>query len=95
MDASAIEYIKIFIDVSVAAIITLVLFVLARRARREQTFVGFKERSYDEKYAGFSLLAMGIAVIVVSVFELITLLEGGSFSTIPFSLSNISILEDK
>ena len=91
MDASAIEYIKIFIDVSVAAIITLVLFVLARRARREQTFVGFKERSYDEKYAGFSLLAIGIAVIVISVFELITLLEGGSFSTNPFSLSNVSI----
>ena len=89
MDAS--EYVKILLDIFVAAIITLVLFILARRARREKTFVGFKSKSIDEKYAGYSLLSVGIAITVVSIYELVVILEGGPFSAIPFGLSNITI----
>lgn len=90
MDAT--EYIKILLDVLVAVVITAVLFVLARRARREQTFVGFKSKSIAEKYAGYSLLAIGVAIIAVSVFELIVLLEGQGYSSAPFVLSSISIV---
>jgi hypothetical protein len=89
MDAT--EYIKILLDVLVAIVITAVLFVLARRARREQAFVGFRSRSYDEKYAGYSMLVIGVAIIVVSIFELIVILEGGSYAATPFGLSDISI----
>ena len=88
MDAT--EYIKILLYISVAVVITAVLFVLARRARREQTFAGFKSRSLDEKYAGYSILGVGLAVIIMSVYELVVLLEGG-YSSVPFGLSSISI----
>ena len=89
MDAT--EYVKILLDILVAVIVTAVLFVLARRARREQKFVGFKARSYDEKYAGYSMLAIGIAIIAVAVYELIVLLQGQGYSSVPFGLSTISI----
>jgi hypothetical protein len=89
MDAT--EYIKILLDISVALVITVVLFVLARRARKEKTFVGFKKSSHDEKYAGYAMLAIGIAIIAVSIYELVVLLDGGSFSRdIPFGLPDIS-----
>jgi len=91
MDASAVEYIKILLDVSVAAIITAVLFFIVRRSRKEQTFVGYKPRSVDEKYTGYILLAIGIVVIVVSIYELIVLLEGNYYSPIPFGLTDLQI----
>jgi len=91
MDASAIEYIKILLDVSVAAIIAAVLFFIVRRSRKEQTFVGYKPRSVDEKYTGYVLLAIGIVVIVVSIYELIVLLEGNYYSPIPFGLTDLQI----
>jgi len=91
MDASAIEYIKILLDVSVAAIITAVLFFIVRRSRKEQTFVGYKARSVDEKYTGYVLLAIGIVVIVVSIYELIVLLEGNYYSPIPFGLTDLQM----
>ncbi len=91
MDASAIEYIKILLDVSVAAIITAVLFFIVRRSRKEQTFVGYKPRSVDEKYTGYVLIAIGIVVIVVSIYELIVLLEGNYYSPIPFGLTDLQI----
>ena len=91
MDASAIEYIKILLDVSVAAIITAVLFFIVRRSRKEQTFVGYKPRSVDEKYTGYVLLAIGIVVIVVSIYELIVLLEGNYYSPIPFGLTDLQM----
>src|SRR4030066_2292994 len=91
MDASAIEYIKILLDVSVAAIIAAVLFFIVRRSRKEQTFVGYKARSVDEKYTGYVLLAIGIVVIVVSIYELIVLLEGNYYSPIPFGLTDLQI----
>ena len=91
MDATAIEYIKILLDVLVAAILTLVLFVIARRAKKEQTFVGYKARSKDEKYAGYALLAIGIAIIAVSVYELVVILESDLYSRTLFGLSDISV----
>ncbi len=91
MDASATEYIKILLDVLVASIITLVLFVIARRARKEQTFVGFKARSNDEKYAGYALLAIGIVIIAVSIYELVVILESDLYSKTLFGLSDITM----
>ena len=91
MDDSATTYIKILLDVLVAVVITAVLFVLSRRARKEQTFIGFKARSYDEKYAGYSLLAIGIVIILVSIYELLALLTFGIHSTALFGLSDISL----
>jgi hypothetical protein len=89
MDAT--EYVKILLDISVAIVVTLALFVLARRARKEQTFVGFKASSNDEKYAGYAMLGIGIAIIAVSIYELVLLLNGGSVREIPFGLSDISV----
>jgi hypothetical protein len=89
LDPSATEYIKILLDILVAAIITAVLFFIVRRSRKEQTFVGYTPRSVDEKYTGYVLLASGIVVIVVSLFELIVLLEGNYYSPIPFGLTDL------
>ena len=83
MDASATEYIKVLLDVLVAVVITAVLFLVIRRARKEQTYVGYKARSKDEKYAGFVLLGTGIFIILVSIYELVVLLEGDYYSPIP------------
>ena len=91
MDASATEYIKVLLDVLVAVVITAVLFLVIRRARKEQTYVGYTARSKDEKYAGFVLLGTGIFIILVSIFELVVLLEGDYYSPIPFGLSGIQM----
>lgn len=91
MDASAAEYIKVLLDVLVAVVITAVLFLVTRRARKEQTFLGYKARSKDEKYVGFVLLGTGIFIIIVSIYELIVLLEGDYYSPIPFGLSGIQM----
>ena len=91
MDASATEYIKILLDVVVAVVITAVLFFIVRRSRKEQTLVGYKARSKDEKYIGFVLLGTGIFIVVVSIYELIVLLEGNYYSHIPFGLAGIQM----
>jgi hypothetical protein len=91
MDNPAAAYVKILLDILVAAVITIVLFLLARRSRKEQSFVGFKSRSLDEKYTGYVLLSVGIVIIVVSVYELLTLLNGNIYYNSPFILSNASI----
>ena len=85
------EYIKVLIDVLVAAVITTVLFYIARRTRKEQTFVRYKGRSRDEKYVGIVLLAAGIVVIVLSIFELIVLLNGNYYSKVPFGLTGLQM----
>lgn len=90
MDDSATLYIKILLDVLVVAVVTLVLFLLARHARRQQTYVGFKDRSTDEKYVGYGLFAVGMVLILVSAYELFTLLSAGYYNA-PFNLSDISI----
>jgi len=91
MDDPVAAYVKILLDILVAVVITLVLFFLARRSRKKQSFVGFKSRSFDEKYAGYVLLSVGIVIIVVSVYELLMLLNGNIYYNSPFILSNISI----
>ena len=85
------EYIKILLDVLVASVIAVVLLYIARRARREQTFVGYKARPNDEKYAGYILLAAGIVIIVVSIYELVVLLEGNYYTQIPFNLTDLQV----
>jgi hypothetical protein len=91
MDDPAAAYIKILLDILVAAVITLVLFFLARRSRKEQSFAGFKSRAFDEKYAGYALLAIGIFIIIVSIYELLMLLNGDIYYNSPFVLSDVSI----
>lgn len=91
MEDPVATYIKILLDILVAVVITSVLFLLVRRSRKEQSFVGFKSRSFDEKYAGYVLLSAGIVIIVVSIYELLTLLNGNIYYNSPFILSNVSI----
>jgi len=91
MDAAAIIYILVFLAVLVAVVVTVVLFARARRVRKEQSLVGFTAISKDEKYAGYSLLTIGIIIIFFSIYEMLTLLTGGVSSTAPFGLSDISI----
>jgi hypothetical protein len=89
MDA-ATTYIVIFLAILVAVIVTAVLFVLARRTRKEESLVGFTAKSKDEKYVGYSLLIAGLIIIVFSIYEMVALLRGG-VSNMPFGLSDISM----
>jgi hypothetical protein len=84
-------YIKILLDILVAVVVTSVLFFLARRSRKEQSFVGFKSRSFDEKYVGYFSLLVGIVIIIVSVYELLILLNGNIYYNSPFVIANVSI----
>lgn len=87
-NAAAAYYIVTFFSVVAVLIVTGVLIWLASRMRKEQTFVGFK-RSRDEMYAGYTLLTIGIAVIVVAVVEIMLLLTG--MVAAPFGLTYISL----
>jgi len=87
-NAAAAYYIVTFFSVVAVLIVTGVMIWLASRMRKEQTFVGFK-RTRDEMYAGYALLAIGIAVIVVAVIEIMLLLTGQIGA--PFGLSYISL----
>ena len=87
-NAAAAYYIVTFFSVVAVLVVTGVLIWLASRMRKEQTFVGFK-RSRDEMYAGYALLAIGIAVIVVAVIEIMLLLTGQVAA--PFGLTYISL----
>jgi hypothetical protein len=89
MDAT--EYIKILLDVLVVAVISTVLFFIARRTRKEQTFVGYKSGSKDEKYVGYILLATGIVIIIVSIYELVVLLNSDYYSSVPFGLTGLQM----
>jgi hypothetical protein len=91
LEDPAAAYIKILLDILVAIVITSVLFFLARRSRKEQSFVGFRSRSFDEKFAGYFLLSVGIVIIIVSVYELLILLNGNIYYNSPFVLANVSI----
>jgi hypothetical protein len=90
MEDPTAVYIKILIDILVAVVITSVLIFFARRSRKEQSFVGFKSRSLDEKYTGYFLLSVGITIIIVSVYELLVLLNGNIYYNSPFVLANVS-----
>ena len=87
-NAAAAYYIVTFFSVVAVLVVTGVLIWLASRMRKEQTFVGFK-RTRDEMYAGYALLAIGIAVIVVAVIEIMLLLTGQVAA--PFGLTYISL----
>jgi hypothetical protein len=91
MEDPAAAYIKVILDILVVVVLTSVLLFLVRRSRKEQTFVGFKSRSLDEKYGGYFLLAVGIVITIVSVYELLILLNGNIYYNSPFVLSNVSI----
>jgi hypothetical protein len=87
-NAAAAYYIVTFFSVVAVLVVTGVLIWLSSRMRKEQTFVGFRI-SRDEMYAGYSLLAVGIAVIVVAVIEIMLLLTGQVAA--PFGLTYISL----
>lgn len=87
-NAAAAYYIVTFFSVVAVLIVTGVLIWRVSRIRKEQTFVGFK-RSRDEMYSGYALLAVGIAVIVVAVIEIMLLLTGQAAA--PFGLTYISL----
>jgi hypothetical protein len=87
-NAAAAYYIVTFFSVVAVLIVTGVLIWRVSRIRKEQTFVGFK-RSRDERYAGYALLAVGIAVIVIAVIEIMLLLTGQVAA--PFGLTYISL----
>ena len=89
MDAT--EYIKILLDVLVVAVIATVLFFIARRTRKEQTFAGYKSGSKDEKYVGYILLATGIVIIIISIYELVVLLNSDYYSSVPFGLTGLQM----
>ena len=91
LEDPAAAYIKILLDILVAIVITSVLFFLVRRSRKEQSFVGFRSKSFDEKYAGYFLLSVGIVIIIVSVYELLILLNGNIYYNSPFVFANVSI----
>jgi len=91
MNTAAVMYIMIFLTVLVAAVVTLVLFLLLRRVRKEKSFVGFTPIPKAEKYAGYALLAFGAIIIAISIVEMLSLLTNRGATAIPFNLSDISI----
>ncbi len=95
MDNSAIEYYKILLDIAVAVIISAVLLIFARRSRKEKMVVGYQSPSKDEKYVGYALLSVGIVIIAISLFEVISILNSNFYSDLPFSLSGIQIISQQ
>jgi hypothetical protein len=89
MDATVTEYIKILLDILVAATISIILLFIARRYRKEKTLVGYKARSRDEKYIGLALIILGAVFIVVSVLELLLLINSNYYSAVPFGITGI------
>ena len=89
MDATVTEYIKILLDILVAATLSIILLFIARRYRKEKTLVGYKARSRDEKYAGLALIILGAVFIVVSVLQLLMLINSNYYSAVPFGLTGI------
>ena len=90
MNIAATMYLMIFITVAVAAIITLALFLLVRRVRKEKSFVGYTPVPKDEKYAAYALLATGVAIIAISIVEILLLLTGRAVGT-PYNFADIPI----
>jgi hypothetical protein len=90
MDAAITTYVQTILTVLVIAVVAVVLFSLVRRARKEVSIVGFRAKSKDEKFAGYSLLVVGFVVILFSVYQILALLDGG-FSTNPFNLMDIIV----
>jgi hypothetical protein len=58
---------------------------------KEQKFVGYRRRNKDEKYVGYTILTIGIAVIAFSVIELFMLVFSNYYSDIPLGLTAIQM----
>jgi hypothetical protein len=91
MESGVNAYIQILFDIIIAAVIATVLFYYGSRIKKEKSLVGFTSSSKEEKYIGYSLLASGAVVIVVSILEIILLLMGGVGSVQLFRLSSINL----
>lgn len=91
MAASVIEYYKIILDVIIAVIIATVLIVLAKKTRKQKILTGYTKRTKDETYAGYTLLIIGIAVMAISLLQLILLLTNNSYSNLPFGLTSLQL----
>jgi hypothetical protein len=87
MDAAAIIYIGTILALLVVIVVVVTLFSLARRARKEYVAVGFRAKSKDEKFVGYSLFAAGMAIMIFSVYQILVLFTSG-FSAELFGLSN-------
>jgi hypothetical protein len=94
MDAALTPYIIVLLAVLATVVVALVLFALAHRIKKEQTFVGFTKRPRDEKFVGYGLLAAGIVIIAISAFEIYQILAPASIGIspkMPLHLSDITI----
>jgi hypothetical protein len=91
MAASVIEYYKIILDILIAVIIATVLIVLAKKTRKQKILTGYTKRTKDETYAGYILLTIGIAVMAISLLQLILLLTNNSYSNLPFGLTSLQL----
>jgi hypothetical protein len=90
MNGAAIMYILIFISVLVVAIIAGSLVLSVRRVRKEKTFTGYTAVPKDEKAAAYILMATGIAIIVISIAEILMLLTGRAVGT-PYNFADIPV----
>ena len=90
INAATILYVMVFLTVLVVAVTTLVLFLFVRRVRKEKSFVGYTPVPKDEKYAAYTLLTTGIAIIAISIVEILMLLTGRAVGT-PYNFADIPI----
>jgi len=92
METAIATYIMIFLAILATLVLTVVLFGLGRRLRKEQSFVGFSPKTRDEHYAGFALFSIGFSVIIISIYQIaVILIFGLSSNSVPFGLSSLPL----
>lgn len=91
MEVALDTLVAIFLSVLVVIVVAVVLFVLARRIRKEQSLIGFTARSKDEKYVGYFLIATGFVIIFFSIYQIVIILISGFSSSESFGLSSLPI----
>jgi hypothetical protein len=91
MEVALGTLVTIFLSVLVVIVVAVVLFVLARRIRKEQALIGFTASSKDEKYVGYFLLATGFVIIFLSIYQIVIILSSGFSSSESFGLSSLPI----
>jgi hypothetical protein len=89
MEVALDTLVTIFLSVLVVILVAVVLFVLARRIRKEQSLIGFTASSKDEKYVGYFLLATGFVIIFLSIYQIVIILSSGFSSSESFGLSSL------
>jgi hypothetical protein len=87
---AAIMYILIFLTVVVITIAAGSMFLNVRRYRKQKSYVGYTVVPKDEKVAAYTLMAIGIGIIAVSVVEILMLLTHRAVGT-PYNFSDIPI----